>query len=78
MIIHDLTTEQVAILNRLWKFNTIEEVWRYRDSLPFNQQQQINTLIEMVRLQALDDDITQTGDLSKAKSMLAPFMPKKS
>jgi len=74
--IHNLTSEQVQMLNKLWSMDSFDEVERFRSSLPLFRRQQIDTLLEMVRLQIIDDDIDDTGDLNLAQEMLASFIMK--
>lgn len=59
MEIHNLTNEQVKMLDKLWSLETIEEVEYFKRQLPLFRRQQVDTLMELVRLQALDDMIDE-------------------
>lgn len=61
MQIHDLTTDQVRMLDALWSFESPEQLERFKRSLPLFLRQQVNSLIELVNLQLVDDMVTQTG-----------------
>ncbi len=57
MQIHNLTPEQKHTLEILWELEDLDAVDRYRRALPLAKQKEVVTLMEMVRLQALDDMI---------------------
>jgi hypothetical protein len=59
MQIHNLTSEQVEMLDQLWAFDTLEEIEDFKSQLPLFRRQQIDTLLEMVRLQGDDDWIDE-------------------
>jgi len=75
--LYNLTLEQVATLNVLWQLDSVEDVLRYRSSQPRKIQQQIDTLLEMVRLQTIDDVIDdQPLVLDTAQEMLVKIIEK--
>ncbi len=75
--LYNLTLEQVATLNVLWQLDSVEDVLRYRSSQPRKIQQQIDTLLEMVRLQSIDDVIDdQPLVLDTAQEMLVKIIEK--
>jgi len=77
LIIRDLTEAQVATLNVLWQLDSVDDVLRYRSSQPRKIQQQIDTLMEMVRLQSIDDVIDdQPLVLDTAQEMLVKIIEK--
>jgi hypothetical protein len=64
MEIHNLTLEQVQMLDKLWTMETLEEIESFKRELPLFRRQQVDTLMELVRLQSLDDmiDAHDEGD----------------
>lgn len=58
MQIHDLTSEQFEMLDYLWSLETLEEVEHFKRELPRFRRQQVDTLIELVRLQVIDDSLS--------------------
>jgi hypothetical protein len=55
MQLHNLTEEQRLMMDKLWQIDSLEELAQFRASLPKFRQQQVDTLLEMIRLQLLDD-----------------------
>lgn len=76
MEIHNLTLEQVEMLDKIWSFESREELDRFRDQLPLFRRQQIDTLIELMHLQDIDDRVEELGDdeLIVARLMLSQVM----
>ena len=73
MQIHNLTSEQRQMLDQLWSFETLEEIEQFKRELPLFRRQQIETLLEMVRLQVADDlvDEYDNGVYPTALELLA-------
>lgn len=57
--IHNLTHEQVEMLDKLWSLETMAEIETFKKQLPKFRRQQVDTLMEMVRLQSLDDMVDE-------------------
>ena len=57
MKIHNLTPEQVEMLTKLWSFHTLEEIDEFKQQLPLFRRQQIETLLALVMITALDDSV---------------------
>jgi hypothetical protein len=74
MQIHNLTKAQSAMLSVMWTLDTSEELALYRSLLPIVSQQQIDTLIELVRLQSVDDQIADTNDFAIAEELFCKLM----
>jgi len=68
--IHDLTKEQAEMLTKLWSIDSREDVNKFRDSLPLFRRQQVDTLVELVRLQIHDDEVSESGKTTIAQKML--------
>jgi hypothetical protein len=62
MQIHNLTSEQRHMLDQLWSFETLEQIEQFKKELPLFRRQQIETLLEMVRLQVADDILDEYDD----------------
>jgi hypothetical protein len=60
--ITNLTNEQVEMLDHLWTLETMADVENFKSDLPLFRRQQVDTLIELIRLQVIDDSI-DTGDM---------------
>lgn len=59
MRLYNLSEEQRIMMETLWSMDTEEDIERFKMALPVFRQQQINTLMELVRLQHLDDTFDQ-------------------
>jgi hypothetical protein len=55
--ITNLTSEQVEMLDHLWTLETMADVENFKAELPLFRRQQVDTLIELIRLQVIDDSI---------------------
>jgi hypothetical protein len=74
MQIHDLTKSQCDMLATMWTLDSSEELDAFRSLLPIESQQQIDTLIELVRLQSVDDQIDNTDDFAIADELFCRLM----
>jgi hypothetical protein len=59
MRIHNLNTEQVKMLEKLWTFSTLEDIDKFKSGLPLLRRQQIETLLALVMLTALDNKVDE-------------------
>jgi len=67
MQIHNLTHEQVEMLDKIWEFDTLEQIEEFKRSLPLKRyRQQVDNLMELIRLQMIDDDLEENSDLTIA------------
>jgi hypothetical protein len=62
------------MLTIMWEFDSSEELEAFRSLLPIKTQQQIDTLIELVRLQDTDDQIDDTDDFAIAQELFCRLM----
>lgn len=60
------------MLDKLWSFETMEQIEQFKQELPLFRRQQIDTLLEMVKLQVTDDmiDSYDTGVYPTALDLL--------
>lgn len=70
MQIDGLTAEQVTIVDRLWEMQTNDECTRYLDSLPPHKQEIAMTLMELMIVTALDQDVEHMQTYPEALYML--------
>jgi hypothetical protein len=66
--ITNLTSEQVEMLDHLWSLETMADIENFKSELPRFRRQQVDTLIELIRLQVVDDSI-DSGDMPEFDSV---------
>ena len=76
MKIYNLSHEQTVMLEILWCFDTAAEIENYKKHFTGPYRQRIDTLIEMCRLQVIDDNLDKSGDLDLAQRMLSATIQK--
>ena len=64
----DLTTQQVAMLNKIWSLDTSEQLNEFRATLPIFRRQEMDTLINMIIMEIEGQRAEQ--DVSLAQRML--------
>jgi hypothetical protein len=74
MQIHDLSQPQFDMLTTLWAFDSIAEVEAFKRTLSESQQYQFYTLILLLRLQLIDDQIAKTDDYPIATKLFRKLM----
>ena len=72
MTLANLTTEQVYILNVLWSIETMEDLVIWQAMLPVRQQRMVDTLIELLKLEGLEEDLARS-DLADAVDVLEKY-----
>ena len=72
MTLTNLTSEQVYILNVIWNIQTMEELVAWKCMLPAGQQALVETLIEMLKHESLEEDIENSG-FNDAADMLSKY-----
>ena len=63
--IENLNKYQVKILDHLWSLDTEEEVERFINSFGTKRQRECRTLLEMLRLAIIDDEVAEATDAVK-------------
>lgn len=56
--IPNVNQRQVAVLDRLWQFETLEDLNDWVGTLPVKEQQEARTLQELIFLAVLDSLVT--------------------
>ena len=72
MILSNLTTEQVYILNVLWSIETMEDLVVWQGMLPARQQRLVDSLIELIRHEQIEEDL-DNSDLSESALVLNKY-----
>lgn len=70
MRIDGLTAEQVEMLDKLWTFDTVEEINEFKKSLPLFRRQQIDTLVELVIMETAEAQIEQMASYPQALELI--------
>lgn len=66
--LHDLTPQQVQMLNKIWSFESGDELQKFRDSLPRFRQQELDTLVILILMEI--EGARAEEDVSRAQQML--------
>lgn len=64
----DLTLDQKQMLEKIWSFETAEQLQMFRDTLPIFRKQELDTLVQMIIMEF--EDHRAEEDLSLAQNML--------
>ncbi len=60
--LHGLTEKQMAFCDIMWAIETMEGVESFISTVPIDDQRTCHTLIELMRLSALDNDVEELTD----------------
>lgn len=66
--LHDLTPQQVQMLNKIWSFESGDDLQKFRDSLPRFRQQELDTLVMLILMEI--EGARAEEDVSRAQQML--------
>lgn len=72
MTLTNLTAEQVWLLNNLWNIQTMEELVCWKNTLPESQQALVESLIEMLKHEGLEEDL-ERSDYGDASDVLSKY-----
>lgn len=67
--IHNLTKEQCEMLDKIWHIDTEEELMAFRSTLPRFRRQQLDTLIQLLVMEDIEENMN--NETWVAKAMLA-------
>lgn len=76
MTLTNLTAEQVWLLNNLWNIQTMEELRAWQSTLPERQFKLVDSLIEMLRLEEIEERI-EVSDFFESDDVLRKFLKTK-
>lgn len=71
--IHNLTVEQVEMLDTMWELDTQEEYFDWYYTLSESDQKMADTLQRMIIISELDE-LAVLGDMQEAKQLLSKFV----
>jgi len=71
--IHNLTQDQVDMLDHMWSLDSEEDYLMWYDLLDEQDQQQADLLMRMVILAEVDNEMEEIEDFSLAKEALKKF-----
>lgn len=74
--IFNMNNKQKQMLTLMWDFRTAGDFVAWRNTLSKEDQLEAMTLLEMMRLEILDQKIDKSQDLTMAQKMLAGLMSK--
>lgn len=72
--IHDLTKEDVQILDTIWALDTQEELDSYMNSISTEKRKRVNVLIELIRLSEIDSKVESMDDYPQAAELLKKIL----
>ena len=68
--IDGVTEKQASMLDKLWSFDTMDEVLKWRDTLNTEDQQMVDVLMEMIRLEATDLETAEMNSFPEVEKIL--------
>ena len=74
MYLEGLTEQDVKILDTIWAIDTVEDLDRHLATLDAPTLQRTLTLIDMLQLSAIDDDVNAMETYPEAEEMLRNIM----
>ena len=74
--IDGVTEKQASMLDKLWSFDTMDEVLKWMDTLNTEDQQMVDVLMEMIRLEATDLEIAEMNSFPEVEKILKNLQKK--
>jgi len=68
--IDGVTEKQASMLDKLWSFDTMDEVLKWMDTLNTEDQQMVDVLMEMIRLEATDLETAEMNSFPEVEKIL--------
>jgi len=68
--IDGVTEKQASMLDKLWSFDTMDEVLKWMDTLDATDQQMVDVLMEMIRLEATDLETAEMNSFPEVEKIL--------
>lgn len=73
LTITHLTTRQKALLEKLWSFDSLEDMIQYQLTLEPEDLLMSVSLVELIKVESIDQIQTESGDLSLSQQVLSKF-----
>ena len=74
--IDGVTKKQASMLDKLWSFDTMDEVLEWIDTLNATDQQMADVLMEMIRLEATDQETANMDSFPEVEKILKNLQKK--
>ena len=74
--IDGVTEKQASMLDKLWSFDTMDEVLEWMDTLNTEDQQMVDVLMEMIRLEATDLETAEMNSFPEVEKILKNLQKK--
>ena len=74
--IDGVTEKQASMLDKLWSFDTMDEVLKWMDTLNAEDQQMVDVLMEMIRLEATDLETAEMNSFPEVEKILKNLQKK--
>ena len=68
--IEGLNKKQVAMLDKLWSIDTTEGIKEYRNTLCSEDQHMVDTLMEIIVLEMIDEEIVDVDTFPEVEKIL--------
>lgn len=72
--IDGLTIKQVAVLNKLWTFKTMEEFEDWADSLSEHEAKEASILKDLLMFEIIDSELSEEVEFPLGKHICEQFM----
>jgi hypothetical protein len=76
MKISGLSKKQIAICNKLWNLNTLDEIQIYLSDKSKEEQQEIETMMKLIYAYHIDECCSTYTDCEEARSIIEKIMEK--
>ena len=67
--IDEVTKKQASMLDKLWSFDTMDEVLEWMNTLNTEDQQMADVLMEMIRLEATDLETAEMNSFPEVEKI---------
>jgi hypothetical protein len=68
-----LTKHQIALLEKIWAIDSVEDCHEYIMSLPHHDQVECQNLVRVIALELIDQAVDQMDDWSESREVLDQF-----
>ena len=70
MQVHGVTQKQTFILDKIWSFEEESEFREWERGLPYAEWCEVHTLMQLIALSQIDEDVEGDLNLEEAKILL--------